>query len=821
MGLHRDYKIIKKSGLFDEEYYLRAYPDVRKADIDPLWHFVKYGWREGRNPSKDFDLNYYLTIYPDVKEAGINPVVHYVIMNRKKIKILGQKEHKFFKLVKKFFFFLFNFGPKETFFRVKKKLIHFKNKSYNINLNTDIKEENITKNEKIVANIFNLFERNLKTYNFRNEYELMKSKINEYKQKYLENIKTKEEPLIEINEKNFKDYLKKISFKYHKEPKVSIVIPVLNELFLTLECLVSIYQNTSDEISYEIIIVDDGSDDTIEKVFSKIKNIIFLKNKTNLGFVKSCNLGARSARGKFLIFLNNDTQVKNGWLSSLLDVFKKYKQVGIAGPKVIFPDGRLQEAGARINLDGTSQMIGLFDDPSLPRYDYPREVEYVSGVCLMIKRSVFEELGGFSEEFIPSYYEDVDLCFKAIKNGYRVIYTPYSEVVHHLSKTSSNISKDYKMKCILKNRQKFLEKWLEFIEDFNKVKIITFYLPQFHPIPENDLWWGKGFTEWRNVTKALPNFLGHNQPRLPSDLGFYDLRCDEILIEQANLAKKYGVYGFCYYYYHFGDKMLLDLPLKKIIEKNIPDIPFCLCWANENWTRRWDGMNNEVLIPIEYSKEKLIKVMLDALKYLKHPNYIRVNGKPLFLIYRFFEGIKDVVVEWRKICREAGIGEIYLGLVESFENSILLRNPSEFNLDVSVEFPPHYINCPVDTEEKIINPNFQGKIYDYRKVVMEYIQKNLPNFTRFRGIMPQWDNTPRQQDRAIIFHYANPGYFQAWLEFLIKQTLEQNFKDERIIFVNAWNEWAEGAYLEPDLLYGHSYLEAVKNALESQLLLKI
>lgn len=348
------------------------------------------------------------------------------------------------------------------------------------------------------------------------------------------------------------------------------------------------------------------------------------------------------------------------------------------------------------------------------------------------------------------------------------------------------------------------------------VRLIAFYLPQYHPIPENDLWWGKGFTEWTNVTKAQPLFQGHYQPHLPTDLGFYDLRVSEVREQQAALAKQYGIYGFCYYYYWFGGKRLLHRPLDEVLETKKPDFPFCICWANENWTRRWDGNDNEILMPQDCSNDEQNQAFAEhILPILLDERYIRVNGAPLLIIYRadLFPNLSKTAEQWRNIFRKNGVGEVHLCFALTFGFD---KHPHDVGFDSAVQFPPN--NFPVRTIQpaEVGANNFSGKIVDYEDIAIKGVNSQFQDGKVFRTVMTSWDNTARRGKSAYIFLNSTPEIYEVWLRGAIEKTKQVHSGDERLVFINAWNEWAEGAHLEPDLKYGHAYLAATKKALLAQ-----
>lgn len=342
--------------------------------------------------------------------------------------------------------------------------------------------------------------------------------------------------------------------------------------------------------------------------------------------------------------------------------------------------------------------------------------------------------------------------------------------------------------------------------------LVAFYLPQFHSIPENDAWWGKGFTEWRNVARALPQFEGHAQPRLPGDLGFYDLRNPQVMREQALLAREYGIGAFCFYFYWFGGTTLLEAPLRQWLDDASIDLPFCLCWANENWSRRWDGRADEVLIAQSHSAEDDIAFIAHVSRYLRDPRYLRHEGKPLLLVYRpaLLPDAAATATRWRTWCRDNGIGEIHIACVHSFER----MDPQSIGFDAAVEFPPN-LSTPasLSARQRLLNPGFHGDVVDWRELAADYEARPLPDYPLFPGVNCGWDNEPRRPGQGRIYAHASPHRYGQWLERTITVRLGAVAPDRRLVFINAWNEWAEGAVLEPDARLGHAWLQATRDAL--------
>ena len=346
-------------------------------------------------------------------------------------------------------------------------------------------------------------------------------------------------------------------------------------------------------------------------------------------------------------------------------------------------------------------------------------------------------------------------------------------------------------------------------KDIASPRLIAFYLTQFHPTPENDLWWGKGFTEWTNVTKAKPLFDNHYQPHLPSDFGFYDLRLRETRHDQIKTAKQYGIDGFCYHYYWFSGKRILNLPLDDMLLDKESDMPFCLCWANENWTRRWDGADNEMLIAQKYLLDDDLNFIKSIIPFFEDQRYIRVDDKPYLIVYRpqHLPDAKYSLSIWRDYCRSVGLGEIFISAALTHGN----EDYSQYGFDSGVEFPPHNLKTANCNNLIEFHHAHKGGVYQYAQIAEFYMNRNYINQRVFKTVFPSWDNTARTNERALIVLNGRPENYEYWLSSTI-DLAKKNQNGEQLVFINAWNEWAEGCHLEPDRWFGNGFLEATLNA---------
>ena len=425
---------------------------------------------------------------------------------------------------------------------------------------------------------------------------------------------------------------------------------------------------------------------------------------------------------------------------------------------------------------------------------------------------------GFSSKL---HIEDGPLAIEVdTGNGYESIYTLqmlYSREPLYASIYNPNLAQNYaEHQNLVENRKAyFYEMPLDgaYQRDPYDPRLMAFYLPQFHPIAENNATWGNGFTEWRNVTTATPRFVGHQQPILPQDLGFYDLRLDDVILEQITLAKKYGIYGFCFYYYWFSGKKLLEHPLEAFLRHGDWDFNFAICWANENWTKRWDGQEQEVIIAQEYTQDDPLRFIQDVEHILLDPRYIREDGKPVLIVYRAkdLDDPKRYTSAWRRYFRDKHQLELQLVSVMGFD----AEDPRAYGFDAGLDFAPQTAffkdkifagkKFPfVDISNQLLDKNFSGSVADYRQIATNKKLYDVFEFPTYKSVAPSWDNDARRKGKGFVFYHASPELYATWLDKVLQRETKDHVSP--LVFLNAWNEWAESAVLEPTLHSGHAVL---------------
>lgn len=365
----------------------------------------------------------------------------------------------------------------------------------------------------------------------------------------------------------------------------------------------------------------------------------------------------------------------------------------------------------------------------------------------------------------------------------------------------------------------------------SQIRSIAFYLPQFHPIRENDEWWGKGFTEWTNVVKAKPLFKGHYQPKLPTELGLYDLRVPEVREEQANLAKEYGIEGFCYWHYWFGNgRRILERPFNEVLESGKPDFPFCLAWANETWTGIWHGLNNEILMEQTYpGKDDYIAHFNCLLKAFKDKRYMKVDDKPIFVVYRpnALPDIKLFVDTFQQKAVENGLKGVYLIATNvqidwnAQANGFDAITPSNHDKLAYVKSDSQIRNFyRKQINRKRVSKVFKKvfkkptHVYEYKEAIKWFVKDEDSKSMIYPMVIPNWDNTARSGVNGFVLHNSTPDLFKQVMQKAINKVKDLP-ADNRIVFIKSWNEWAEGNYIEPDRKYGRKYLEVIKELIDN------
>ncbi len=538
-----------------------------------------------------------------------------------------------------------------------------------------------------------------------------------------------------------------------------------------------------------------------------LSGLRLLRSPSEAEMLDTVRAAVQDLQGEFVLLTTDAVQAQAGAIDALVHRLRTESSAVAACGMIVCADATLVESGALWGPDGGLRRLGNGDDASDPSYAVSRRVPAATDLAVLVRR---DALLGAAEVAHAQVHaaSAVDALMRAFwQSDEAIVFEPLARFA-----CPAMPAEPPRTVAILGGKERSSDRVAREASD---IRVLAFYLPQYHPIPENDEWWGKGFTEWTNVSKAKPNFDGHYQPHLPADLGFYDLRVPEVRQAQADLARGAGLAGFCYYYYWFSGRRLLERPLQEVLDTGKPSFPFCICWANENWTRRWDGLESSLLMGQSYTPEDEAALFRDWLPLLRDERYIRVNGKPLVLIYRIslLPEPRRAAATWRRMARDAGLGDVYLAYVQSFDSWARGEKPSDFDFDASVEFPPHGCGVPYTGEVEGLAPKFRGALFDYQATAEVCLAKTNPGYAMFRGTMPSWDNTARKQDTGHIFLGASPEAYEKWLDGALSYTDRFACGDERIVFVNAWNEWGEGNHLEPDMRYKHAYLDATRRAI--------
>lgn len=608
-----------------------------------------------------------------------------------------------------------------------------------------------------------------------------------------------------------------------------------------------------------VIVVDDCSSTETKELLDRFRaacpKISIVRPKEQQRYTKAANMGLRASSAQLRTLLNSDTIVPRGWAHRIQDKFCKNPELGILGP--------LSNAASYQSVPeivGTSTQTAVNDLPvgvSIEQIDQFCAkaagnfnlllVPVVHGFCFTVTAECIKQIGYFDAERFPQGYgEENDYCFRASDAGFGLGVALDTFIFHAKSKsyqTSERVALmqqgwealvDRVGRRRLTNAVRHMESQprLSYMREEvrrafyaaatskpNEVKVVAFYLPQFHPVPENDLHWGEGFTEWRNVVRARPRFPGHNQPKLPGKFGFYDLRVPEIQQQQIQLAAEFGVDCFCMYYYRFGPNRIMGQPVKIFRALSQEDVSFCYCWANESWTRAWDGATSDIIVEQKYDAETLSGLVDDLADAILDDAYFRLNGRPVFVIYQVAEIPEREL--WisrlrQEIYKRTG-HKLLIGSVYSLKFTVDMLKLVDF----VVQFPPHRIprnGRRITIREDLMRP-FDAHRNDYYEDYETMSQAALSEpcllDKMFLGVCPDWDNTPRRERNAHTLVGSSPEKFEKWVREAALLTIKR-YQAGKIaapcLFVNAWNEWAEGAVLEPSERYGEAYLQALRSA---------
>lgn len=788
---------IVQTGLWNERYYLETYQDVHEAGLDPLEHYLSHGWKEGRNPSEAFSTQDYINHYSDVRLTGVSPLEHYIRYGCKEGRaIFDISGHKY----------QYNVKVKKT-----NKLINL------IRLLID--------NPTLISR----FIEETKRSGIRQTIALVKSKIQRQEgptappEQGLSIRSRMEYSIFNVVPFNLNPYLheipaltpKKIAVHLHffYEDMGDICVEYLKNIPIAFDLFISIPLGKNAENVYKFFLLH----------LTNVNKVI-VEHSPNRGrdiapmIVQfGDRLSSYDYFGHFHTKKSPHREDLNGWFSALMNTLcgdpKSVAQIF----KLLDNDGKLVYASGNQILpgdDGWSEnksiakdILSRFTDLNISDFPY---VEFPQGSMFWAKSDCMYD---FLK--LPLKFEDFP----------KEPILPDATLAHALERLILVFNKNYPGRNYRIETPQLSNPPLAYYEEqqdysnsfsHNTIKVLAYYLPQFSPNPENDEWHGKGFTEWHKVRAANPLFHGHYQQHIPhADIGYYQLDSHEQMAVQAEQMKKAGVHGMIFYHYWFSGKLILEKPAQMLLKRPEINMPFSFCWANENWTRRWDGNEQEILLGQVYSKEDASAFIKYLIPFFKDDRYIKIDGRPVLFVYRpsSMEHVEEYINIWTAECVAQGVGAPYV--VATLTRGATA--PQNYGMDAAVE---RVLQDWTDGAVPEINKQkhsywpINGSILDYSAVADHYMEKELiNNYPLFRSLVPTWDNTARYGTEAYALDNFKTSKFQEWLEYLIDYSEQHLPEDRRFVVINAWNEWAEGAHLEPDTRFGYGYLNSVGRAL--------
>jgi hypothetical protein len=784
---------IKASGLLDEVLYLEAHPDVAASAEDAAVHFSRHGWRERRNPNRYFDLAWYEQQMPAGLRGAVNPVLHYAREGERQ----GLRPVPFFDPA----WYRSQYRLSATESPLRHYLTHVLSGQFNPLPEFDVAFY-LDRNPRIRAARVDPFVHYL-DWGFREGLDPAPGFDSRfYSERYLGGSEA-ENPLLHYLRQSDRSGLLTSpggTAPANTPPGLAQDRAERDELRATGLLDEAFYLETHSDV------VASGEDPAVH----------------------FCRHGWRETRNPNRYFDLTWYQQQmpaesRGAVNPVLHYARDGERRGLR--PVPFFDPTWYRAHYRLSATESPLRHYLMHLHSgwfspIPEFDAEFYVSNYPDVAIADVDPFQHFLHyGWREDRDPSNDFNVGFYIRRYLGGDRSRNPLFHYIAHRHEPGVHGRMPDDEV-TIPREIKRFTRPGSDF-EEFQPlpksairhVKLLAYYLPQFHTVPENDDWWGKGFTEWANIARGIPRFKGHYQPRIPRDLGFYSLEHPQSFRRQVDMALSGGIFGFIFYYYWFNSKRLLHGPVERFLSDPSVEMPFCLMWANENWTRRWDGAGSEVLISQDYHVDDDEPMVADFARHFADPRYIRVQGRPLLMIYRpaLIPDPSTKITQWRHIFQDRFQEDPVLVMAQSFDDT----DPRPYGLDGAIEFPPHKLKHqinPINADLELLDEEFKGKAYSYDELVRASLKEPVPPYPLIKTAVPSWDNDARQPGTGLVLTGSTPEKYESWLSRLLQGALEQPFLNDPLVCVNAWNEWCEGAYLEPDLHFGAAYLNATARA---------